>query len=465
MKQLFLFALILCLPLSLFSQNSAAVIDGNWEGYIEVEGQNQLISLIFTTLDGVTDGAINIPRQSSFDMPVDVPYKSADSLIFTFETGSGPAYFRASIGDRFPNQISGHFQQMESIYPFTIHKKALEISNSKDRYAEEEISIETPSHVIAGSLVTPEFYEDSTLVIFVNGSGTQTRNSPVAGFEIFKELSLQLADHGYFSFRYDDRGIGSSTGTTDATIPELAEDLNQVASYFTDGHQTHHFSSVVYLGHSQGGIVSLLAAEESAPRQLILLASPAFPGDEVIKQQIRHISQVQNISDEVVEENLEFQKRVYNAARTGTGWDELEKDIADRLQEQINELPEAQQRTLGNMDQFIQAQVSRQLDGAKTRWFRSFIETDPRPVLTELQIPVLALFGENDTEVLPEENRREFNRFQNFVTTGTISKANHLFQTSESGLPGEYGRLDHEFTDGFINEIIHFLNENDGNDL
>ncbi|CAN5239700.1 alpha/beta hydrolase [soil metagenome] len=464
MKQLFLIVLYLSLPFSLFPQNNA-IIDGNWDGYIELDGQNLAISLTFNTFMGETDGAINIPQQSSFDMPVYIPFKTADSLIFTFETGSGPAFFRAALSDRSPEKISGHFQQMDVKYPFTINKKVIEPADSFERHTEEDFIIETPSHVIAGSLVTPESYEDSTLVIFVSGSGTQTRNSPVAGFEIFKELSLQLADNGYFSFRYDDRGTGGSTGTTDATLPELAEDLNRVASYFTDGDQTNRFSSVVYLGHSQGGIVSIIAAEESSPQQLILLSTPAMPGDEVIEQQIRHISQVQNIPEDVVEENIEFQERVYEAARTGTGWDELEKDIADRLHEQINELPEAQRRTLGNMDQFIQAQVSRQLDGAKTQWFRSFIETDPRPVLAELQIPVLALFGENDTEVLPEENRGEFNRYQNNVTTVTISKANHLFQTSESGMPGEYGRLDQEFTDGFINEIIHFLNEGNGNDL
>jgi len=457
MKRLFAIAIILCVPLSIYSQ-SDSFIDGNWEGYIEMEGQNLSISLTFNTYFGETDGAISIPQQSSFDMPVDVPYKTADSLIFSFETGSGPAFFRATLNDGSQNSISGIFQQSDNHFPFSIKKNTHEPTRQAGRHTERDVLIDAGNgQTIAGSLMVPESHTDSTLVILVSGSGTQTRDSPVAGFPIFEVLAKQLADHGYFSFRYDDRGTGNSTGESDATLHELAGDLSKVAIHFTNGQNGNTFPSLVYLGHSQGGVASLLAAENKAPRQLILLALPVFPGYEIITQQIKYLSEVQDIPDDIVRENLEFQQRVNEAARSGTGWAGLEEDIEQRLREQIDELPESQRRALGNMDQFIQAQVSRQLEGAKTQWFRSFIDTDPRPLLENTGIPTLALFGENDTEILPDENLSELERLNQNITTALIPHANHLFQTSETGLPGEYRILENDFADGFMEEILRFL--------
>lgn len=457
MKRLFAIAFFLCFPISIFSQ-SDSFIDGNWDGYIEMEGQNLSISLTFNTIFGETDGAISIPQQSSFDMPVDVPFKTADSLIFSFETGAGPAYFRASLNGTSQNSINGIFQQSGNLYPFSIRKNIREATQRMGRHTEQQIAIEADGgQIIAGSLMIPESYKDSTLVILVSGSGTQTRDSPVAGFPIFEELAKKLAGHGYFSFRYDDRGTGNSTGDTDATLHDLAGDLSKIAHNFMDGRDGNVFQSFVYLGHSQGGLASLLAAEDTAPRQLILLASPTLPGDEIITQQIRYLSNIQEIPDDIVRENLEFQQRVYEAARSGTGWDELEQDIEQRLREQIDELPDSQRRTLGNMDQFIQSQVSRQLDGAKTQWFKSFIDTDPRPLLENINIPTLALFGENDAEVMPDENLTELEGLNKKISTATIPRANHLFQISETGLPGEYRLLENEFADEFIGEIIRFL--------
>jgi len=455
--KIFYFALLLSISPFLLQSQDHSFIDGNWDGFIEIQGQHLAISLIFNTVDNETDGAINIPQQASYDLPVEVPYFTADSLVFSFETGTGPAFFRASLDDLSDEQISGLFEQSGMNFPFSIRKEQVERESRLGDHSEQDLTIDIGTHTLAGSLVTPSSIADSTLVIFASGSGSQTRNSPVAGFEVFKELAKSLADNGYFSFRFDDRGTGGSTGAADATLSELAKDLIAIHDYFTENGNPNRFRSVVYLGHSQGGVVSLIASRDRSPRQLILLASPALPGDEVINQQIKTISEAQDIPDDVVEQNMEFQQRVYQAVRTGEGWEELEENIADRLREQIDELPETQRNTLGDMDQFIQSQVSRQLDGAKTRWFKSFIETDPAEYLNETNIPVLALFGEKDSQVDPGQNIAVIEPLSTPIRTAVISSANHLFQTSETGMPGEYGMLEHEFTNGFIDQIIQFL--------
>lgn len=424
-----------------------------------MQGQALLISLTFNTMDGQTDGAIDIPQQSAFNLPVEVPLLTADSLVFSFETGSGTAYFRSSLSTSAPEQIKGIFEQSGVELPFNMARAVPEDEKEFDTHTEEEVTITKGSQTIAGSLAKPYSPLNNTLVVLVSGSGSQTRNSTVAGFELFKEMAGQFAAQGIHSFRYDDRGIGSSDGEPDATLSDLSEDLEAIAEYFSDGENENSFDSIVFLGHSQGGVISMLTAADFTPGRLILLATPMLPGDQIITQQIRRISEEQGIAEEVVKQNLEFQNRVYEAARTGEGWDELEADIEERLREQLNQLPESQRATLGNMDRFIESQVSRQLDGAKSRWFKSFIETDPRQLLQNLDLPVLAIFGENDSQVLESPNREKLEEIDGNVTITTIPDANHLFQVSESGMPGEYGILAKEFAPGLIEQIVEFLNQ------
>jgi len=445
-------------PMFLFAQNHS-VIDGNWEGSIILQGRPLLISVTFNTMDGDTDGSINIPQQSAFNLHVTVPVLTSDSLEFSFETGTGTASFRAGLKTPEPDEINGIFTQSGVELPFRIGRSDNNGAVQSDYFTEEDVLIETDSITIAGSLVVPDSVQSESLVIFISGSGSQTRNSAVAGFEVFEELANQLALQGISSFRYDDRGTGQSTGSGDATLDELAGDLAAVANYFSEDGYTSSFENIVYLGHSQGGLVSLIAAGEYAPQKMVLLAAPMLPGDEVITQQIRHISEEQQIPDEVLEKNLEFQQKVYEAARTGEGWAALEADIEKRLRKQLGELPEKQLSTLGDMDKFIQAQVSRQLVGAKTSWFKSFIETDPRSYMTSLEMPILVLFGENDSQVLLTPNRSVVEQIDGNFTITTVPDANHLFQVSESGMPGEYGILDKTFAPGLVDRIADFLKQ------
>jgi hypothetical protein len=64
-----------------------------------------------------------------------------------------------------------------------------------------------------------------------------------------------------------------------------------------------------------------------------------------------------------------------------------------------------------------------------------------------VKCPVLALNGENDLQVPVTENLREIEATlkaagNKDVTVMRLPKLNHLFQTSETGLPGEYVKIE-----------------------
>jgi pimeloyl-ACP methyl ester carboxylesterase len=114
------------------------------------------------------------------------------------------------------------------------------------------------------------------------------------------------------------------------------------------------------------------------------------------------------------------------------------------------------------MNSFIRSQINRQLAAAKTAWFKSFIEYDPQADISSLQIPMLAIFGEKDSQVILDPNRTMAESLKENsdlnLTIVEIESANHLFQQSNTGLPSEYGMLDKEFADGFVEAIIEWLN-------
>ncbi len=351
--------------------------------------------------------------------------------------------------------------------PNALAQRATEFEEKNDKDGlsnQESIEIQAGDHKIGGSVAwhdgNPELQSD--LVVLISGSGAMDRNGSIAGFQPFRLLASELEQAGYSTFRYDDRGVGTSTGETDATIRDLADDVIRIVEYFNQ-QNTYKINDIYLLGHSQGAIVAYTAAAESEISGVISMSGPAVPGDEIINQQIYDISDRQGIPDSVVTENIKFQNRLYETVKNESGWEEIEADLKDRLWEQLESLPPQRLASLGTPYDFVEKQVARQLESAKSDWFRSFIKTDPLTQLGKLDVPVLALFGDKDTQVDAGINRKALREFSKSYKPGirivTISNANHLFQNAITGSPDEYANLDKSFSPGFTDTIIQWLDE------
>jgi uncharacterized protein len=452
--------LFLSLFISIVQQPSTdyAGLAGEWHGSIELDNGHLDVRFIFGYDDGELDGTIDIPQQMAYNLPVEFTSVRGDSLQFEFQTGSGPAMFRGA-WNRNDQVIRGTFHQMNLTFPFEISKENGGVNGQERDSRETELIIPTRAGQVSGTLVEGE--ADAPLVILLTGSGAQDRNETVAGFRVFGTLADHLYSEGYSTYRYDDRGVGRSTGPGDATLDDLSDDLEDILDYFRSEFEGS-YSEIILLGHSQGGMVAAITAGRHDVGGIIFMGAPFLPGDRIIDLQIETISEAQGISEEIVEQNLEFQQRIYDVVRSEGDWSDVEADLYDRLEQQINELPEQQREALGDMSSFIRSQINRQLAAAKTNWFRSFIEYDPAADIRNLEIPMLALFGEKDTQVILNPNREAAEQIQNEESVSleivTVESANHLFQSSGSGLPSEYGMLERAFAEGFIEAMIEWLN-------
>ena len=165
---------------------------------------------------------------------------------------------------------------------------AQKIDNRNQDWIEADLIILADNIKIGGTLTIPTDLKTSSLVIMLSGSGAQDRDETLEGFKIMKVIAEHLASQGIASFRYDDRGVGESTGDfVNSTIEDHSKDLENILDYFKTNKE-HPFTDFILFGHSQGGILAgKVAVRNESVKKVILMASPTVPLIGVVTYQVR----------------------------------------------------------------------------------------------------------------------------------------------------------------------------------
>lgn len=154
-----------------------------------------------------------------------------------------------------------------------------------------ELAIECDWGKIGATLAVPESGSD-TVVIIIAGSGPTDRdgNSLAAGLRSYSYAMLadELVKEGVAVLRYDKRAIGQSS-IPQEDIPALVfddfvDDLEQIVRAMRD----RGFERVVLAGHSEGGLIALIAAERQrvALDGVVLLAAAGYSIDSILLTQL-----------------------------------------------------------------------------------------------------------------------------------------------------------------------------------
>ena len=125
------------------------------------------------------------------------------------------------------------------------------------------------------------------------------------------------------------------------------------------------------------------------------------------------------------------------------------------MKEMLAALSEAERKALGDNPS---AAMESQLNLLQSPWFRYFLTYDPRPTLSKVKCPVLAVNGEKDLQVPPGQNLPEIAKAlkaggNSAVTIRELPNLNHLFQTCKTGAPTEYSRIEETFAPSAL-EIV-----------
>jgi pimeloyl-ACP methyl ester carboxylesterase len=439
---------------------------GTWEGEIVILGNSLGITVVFEMADQNLAAQIDIPQQGASGLALTNVRSEDPAVHFELPSPQGTAVFE---GERIDDTIAGSFTQAgyEGSFSITRSESVAETATPEEPppYIEEEVVFTNGDITLAGTLTVPPSSGPFPAVVMITGSGPQNRDEELFGFKPFRLIADHFTRNGIAVLRYDDRGVGGSSGSvSESTSEDFAGDVIE-AMRFLQARDEINPGAVGLVGHSEGGIVAPIAAVRSnAVAFMVLLAGTSVTGEEILLAQGEAISRANGADAARLDNQKDMYARMFEVVRTDTGFEELEADVRQQARAEIELLPPEQRAAITDVDAAVESQVRGQLAFIGSLWFEFFLDYDPATTLEQVDVPVLALFGELDLQVPPEVNvgpmEAAFAKSGNDdVTIHTFPKANHLFLTAVTGSPNEYPTMEKVFVPGFLAMMTEWILE------
>ncbi len=273
-------------------------------------------------------------------------------------------------------------------------------------YETEEVTFRNGDASFGGTLTKPAEADAGTpILLMVSGSGQQDRDETLMDHKPFAVIADAFAREGIATLRYDDRGVGASTGDLkEATTDTFATDAQAGIEFL----RSRGYRKVGVLGHSEGGTIAfMLAASENGPDFIISLAGMAENGEATLLAQTEKIAMAQG-------------------------------------------LPEAQAK------QYAKQSVASVKATAKP-WMKRLLELDPTVYLPKITCPVLALNGEKDLQVIADRNIPIIKDLLPHATIKTYPGLNHLFQHCATGDPTQYYSIEETISPEVLTDMVNWI--------
>ncbi len=456
------FASLICLALIMAStvsmiglaqqqDTSEISIEGIWEGKLKVPGgELRIVFKISKNPDGTLTATLDSPDQGAIDFPVEEVIFKDDTL--RLEVKSMGAVFEGKVSEDFL-VIEGDLKQSGQTLPLTVKRvdKAIEILRPQVPkkpypYIEEELVYDNKEAgiTLAGILTLPPGKASSPAVLLISGSGPQDRNETIYNHRPFLVLADYLTRQGIAVLRVDDRGVGESTGDfSKATSEDFATDVLTGIEYLKARKEINP-KQIGLVGHSEGGLIAPMVAVKSPDVAfIVLMAGTGLTGEEILYLQGTLISRAMGVSEEDIIKRRQFNEKIFSVLKEEGDSGIAEKRLRQMLMENWEKMSDEEKEQIGDSEMFLEAQLQSLL----SPWLKFFLTYDPKPTLSKVKCPVLAINGEKDLQVPPKENLDAIEEAlvagdnKNF-TVKELPGLNHLFQTAQTGLPAEYGKIE-----------------------
>jgi pimeloyl-ACP methyl ester carboxylesterase len=271
------------------------------------------------------------------------------------------------------------------------------MSSNRVPYRAEDVTFDNEPVTLAGTLTLLPGDGPFLAEVLISVSGANDRNEslvPVTPMQPFRLLADVLTRQGFAVLRYDDRGTGESTGVyEDASRADLATDAAAAFAYLRAWEDISH---VGLLGHGEGG---LIAAENSDVAFVITLAGPALSEYELTPVQLRRSGEAMGLPLDEIERQVALAQARLNWALAGD-FDALRASIEEEMATLYAGLTVEQQAAMPPIEETVEAGIALY----RSPSFAHDITYDPIEAWSRVTCPVLALFGELDVHVPPEQN-------------------------------------------------------------
>jgi len=452
----------------------AQTITGDWYGTLNIPGGAKLHVVFHITKSGDTyTTTFDSPDQGGRGLATDKTTVAGDQL--TIEASKfSITYTGVFLPDS--SKINGIFLQGGGSLPLNLtHDKptgtaapvarVVRPQDPKDfPYKQEEVTFTNPKaeNTLAGTITMPRDGRASKIVVLITGSGPQDRNEEIVQFNHrpFLVWSDWLTRQGIAVLRYDDRGVGKSTGIFGtATSADFADDAEAAVNYIQSRADLKNLK-IGLMGHSEGGMIApIVASRNRAVRFIILLAGPGVPVNQLMLRQAADQMRLGGASAEAIQRSAATNKKIYSLIIQNPSLPSAQ------LKQQVDTLLSRELRASSGADLKKQDidDVLKQTPVLTSPWYRYFIAFRPADYLTKVKCPVLALDGTLDMQVNSEANLAgireslEKSGNRNFKTV-PMPGVNHMFQKATTGALNEYARISETVDPNALQIVSEWIN-------
>jgi len=418
-------------------------IKGTWRGELSISGMT--LPLVFH-VDSTENGLISTmdsPSQGAKGIPTNTTVFSNNELLIQMDKIQ--FIYKGKLVSH--DAINGEVTQHGKTFPINLQRKITQDSitlKSQEPvapfpYDQEEITFNHPTvgHTLAGTLCLPKENPTGACVILISGSGPQNRDEELMGHKPFLVLADYLVRQGIAVLRYDDRGVGKSTGDFRvATTEDFVTDVEAAISYLS---ARKGITSIGLIGHSEGGVIAPMVASRnpSQVKFIVMLAGTGLPGKDILLLQNQLISKANGVADAQIKKANSLNEKLFALVLNSEDSIEIRKEASKLVSEYSSS------RVTDEDLDLLLAQIN-------SPWFRNFLKLDPRIYLEKTTCHVLALNGSLDLQVPAKENLAQIKialkKANNFhFKVVELKGLNHLFQKAKTGSPSEYATIEETF--------------------
>lgn len=241
-----------------------------------------------------------------------------------------------------------------------------------DTFTETEIKI--GEYALDGMLTMPKGVDAPPVVILIQGTGATDMNEDLAAAKPFYDIAHGLAEQGIATIRYNKRFYQYPELGEDADVTiddEVLDDADAAVKFAQSLVNEGKASKVYVLGHSLGGmLVPIIADRNSEVRGIISLAGTPRKLEVVLIEQLTALlDQTDGQTREQIEKFIE-QAEI----------------LRDKKEYVPNDNPPSLQAMFG------------------AAYWISLGELEPAETADKLDIPMLFLQGDQDTQVYPDRD-------------------------------------------------------------
>ena len=424
---LFLGSLVVPRPASAHAAGPA--LDGYWKGPLKLPGgQLEVIFRLVKLSSGDYFATLDVPMQKVSRLAVTVTTR-ADTVVFLSAEANCRFTGRLLPGGQ---QLQGTWQQPGFKSPLTLAYSALPTvaTGAKVRltppYREENVTLDNQvaNARLAGMLTVPAGPGPFPAVVLLSDTGSQDRNGTVGDFGPLGWLADYLTRRGVAVLRFDDRGVGESTGSAASTTAALVSDAQAALSFLHTRPELDQ-KHVGLIGHGEGGNVALLAAAQlQAPAFVVALAPYGLPGAEIaLQRQEIALANFQAVPDQLAAA-LKRQQSMIDVIRQTINNSQARTIVANIMRKDNPVLDEAT----------VQARAAEMVSAS----YRSFLSFEPTNGIAAVTCPVLLLYGSADQTLNVDANLAALTKAlktDKAITARKLPGVNHLFQPDPEQWP------------------------------